>query len=139
MLSNVSLNAYYPFFLSSWRPQGPIFFWVWSDVTLEYYYANFEKRLTILWKPSFSVFTYPVIYGVLLRKILSFLSFGSVFSEKVFEHEMQACWCRMDAFPDALLCVLEINNLSIYYVSGEWYLKENKCLFNEVHLEILAF
>ncbi|KAI0497371.1 hypothetical protein KFK09_020594 [Dendrobium nobile] len=30
-----------------------------------------------------------------------------------------ACWCRMDAFPDALLCVLEINNLSIYYVSGE--------------------
>ncbi|XP_020578138.1 anaphase-promoting complex subunit 1 isoform X2 [Phalaenopsis equestris] len=30
-----------------------------------------------------------------------------------------ACWCRMDAFPDALLCVLEINNLSVYYVSGE--------------------
>ncbi|KAG0481178.1 hypothetical protein HPP92_012036 [Vanilla planifolia] len=32
---------------------------------------------------------------------------------------VMACWCRMDAIPDALLCVLEISNLSIYYVSGE--------------------
>ncbi|KAK8947459.1 Anaphase-promoting complex subunit 1 [Platanthera zijinensis] len=30
-----------------------------------------------------------------------------------------ACWCRMDAIPDALLCVLEMINLSIYFVSGE--------------------
>ncbi|KAG0483613.1 hypothetical protein HPP92_011697 [Vanilla planifolia] len=30
---------------------------------------------------------------------------------------VMACWCRMDAIPDALLCVLEISNLSIYYVS----------------------
>ncbi|CAL9156743.1 unnamed protein product [Musa hybrid cultivar] len=32
---------------------------------------------------------------------------------------IMACWCRMEAIPDALLCVLQIDTLSIYGASGE--------------------
>ncbi|KAJ0979367.1 hypothetical protein J5N97_014841 [Dioscorea zingiberensis] len=32
---------------------------------------------------------------------------------------IMACWCRMDAISDALLCVLQVDSLSIYYTSGE--------------------
>ncbi|XP_073113376.1 anaphase-promoting complex subunit 1 isoform X2 [Elaeis guineensis] len=32
---------------------------------------------------------------------------------------LMACWCRMDAISDALLCVLQIDTLSIYSASGE--------------------
>ncbi|XP_078435286.1 E3 ubiquitin ligase [Wolffia australiana] len=32
---------------------------------------------------------------------------------------VMACWCRMDSIPDALLCVLQIDNLSIYTSTGE--------------------
>ncbi|XP_020086066.1 anaphase-promoting complex subunit 1 isoform X1 [Ananas comosus] len=30
-----------------------------------------------------------------------------------------ACWCHMDAIPDALLCVLQVDTLSLYNASGE--------------------
>ncbi|XP_038980234.1 anaphase-promoting complex subunit 1 isoform X2 [Phoenix dactylifera] len=32
---------------------------------------------------------------------------------------LMACWCRMDAISDALLCVLQIDTVSIYSASGE--------------------
>ncbi|WOL06876.1 anaphase-promoting complex subunit 1 isoform X1 [Canna indica] len=32
---------------------------------------------------------------------------------------IMACWCRMEAISDALLCVLQIDTLSIYGASGE--------------------
>ncbi|XP_073016150.1 anaphase-promoting complex subunit 1 isoform X1 [Primulina eburnea] len=32
---------------------------------------------------------------------------------------MKACWCRMGDISEALLCVLEVNSLTIYSVSGE--------------------
>lgn len=32
---------------------------------------------------------------------------------------IMACWCRMDAISDALLCVLQVDTLSIYDVTGE--------------------
>ncbi|KAH7677904.1 Anaphase-promoting complex subunit 1 protein [Dioscorea alata] len=32
---------------------------------------------------------------------------------------IMACWCRMDAISDALLCVLQVDSISIYYTSGE--------------------
>uniref|UniRef100_A0A0D9WFG5 Anaphase-promoting complex subunit 1 n=1 Tax=Leersia perrieri TaxID=77586 RepID=A0A0D9WFG5_9ORYZ len=32
---------------------------------------------------------------------------------------IMACWCRMDTIRDALLCVLQVDTLSIYNVNGE--------------------
>ncbi|XP_020168508.1 anaphase-promoting complex subunit 1 [Aegilops tauschii subsp. strangulata] len=32
---------------------------------------------------------------------------------------IMACWCRMEALSDALLCVLQVDTLSIYDVTGE--------------------